>query len=388
MGLSDLTVSPFRQFIVKVHGRCDLACDYCYVYFHADRSYARRPAAMSGAVIEQVAGRIAEHARGHRLERVRVVLHGGEPLLAGPAAIDRIARTIRAASRPHAEVDLVVQTNGVRLDRPFLQTLLAHEVQVGVSLDGGLPEHNRHRRYRDGRSSFERVVTALALLAEQEYRPIFGGILCTVDLRLDPLEVYRSLLAFGPPTIVLRQPHGNWAHPPPHHAPGPAGHLYGDWLATVFEDWYTAPRRPTAIRLFDSIIAMVLGGTSSTEQVGTTPACAVVIDTDGSIQAGDSLKTTVEGAPETGLNVGTHTFDEALDAPAIRAEQASRRVLPTPCRGCDVAGICGGGLHAHRYHPVDGFDQRSVYCPDLMYLIRHISGRVRADASARGVLLT
>jgi uncharacterized protein len=29
---------PFREFIVKVHSRCDLACDYCYMYEMADRS--------------------------------------------------------------------------------------------------------------------------------------------------------------------------------------------------------------------------------------------------------------------------------------------------------------------------------------------------------------
>ena len=29
---------PFRQFIIKIHSRCNLACDYCYVYEMADRS--------------------------------------------------------------------------------------------------------------------------------------------------------------------------------------------------------------------------------------------------------------------------------------------------------------------------------------------------------------
>src|SRR6266566_6361340 len=26
------TPHPFRQFILKIHGRCDLSCDYCYVF--------------------------------------------------------------------------------------------------------------------------------------------------------------------------------------------------------------------------------------------------------------------------------------------------------------------------------------------------------------------
>jgi hypothetical protein len=30
---------PFREFVVKVHSRCDLACDYCDVYEMAGQSW-------------------------------------------------------------------------------------------------------------------------------------------------------------------------------------------------------------------------------------------------------------------------------------------------------------------------------------------------------------
>src|ERR1700746_395212 len=39
--------SPFREFIVKVHSRCDLSCDYCYMYEMADQSWRDQPRAMS-----------------------------------------------------------------------------------------------------------------------------------------------------------------------------------------------------------------------------------------------------------------------------------------------------------------------------------------------------
>ena len=31
--------TPFRQFIVKIHSRCDLACDHCYVYATPDQRW-------------------------------------------------------------------------------------------------------------------------------------------------------------------------------------------------------------------------------------------------------------------------------------------------------------------------------------------------------------
>ena len=34
---------PLSQFVLKVHSRCDLACDHCYVYEAADQSWRGRP---------------------------------------------------------------------------------------------------------------------------------------------------------------------------------------------------------------------------------------------------------------------------------------------------------------------------------------------------------
>src|SRR5271154_5916763 len=74
---------PFREFIVKVHSRCDLACDYCYMYEMADQSWRNQPRSMSAETAELTARRIGEHAKEHRLPAVTLILHGGEPLLAG-----------------------------------------------------------------------------------------------------------------------------------------------------------------------------------------------------------------------------------------------------------------------------------------------------------------
>ena len=74
---------PFRQFILKVHSRCNLSCSYCYVYEMADQAWRDQPNRMSIPVADKVVERIAEHAQKHALMSVDVILHGGEPLLAG-----------------------------------------------------------------------------------------------------------------------------------------------------------------------------------------------------------------------------------------------------------------------------------------------------------------
>ena len=62
---------PLDQFVLKVHSRCDLACDHCYVYEAADQGWRKQPKAMPGDVLRQAARRIAEHAVEHGLARFR-----------------------------------------------------------------------------------------------------------------------------------------------------------------------------------------------------------------------------------------------------------------------------------------------------------------------------
>lgn len=83
MAARDVPSPSLSQFVLKVHSRCDLSCDHCYVYEHADQGWRRQPMTMSGPTLRAAAKRIAEHAAAHGLRRVRIVLHGGEPLLLG-----------------------------------------------------------------------------------------------------------------------------------------------------------------------------------------------------------------------------------------------------------------------------------------------------------------
>jgi uncharacterized protein len=150
---------------------------------------------------------------------------------------------------------------------------------------------------------------------------------------------------------------------------------YADWLIAVFDAWYDAPAARTRIRLFESMMMRLLGGRSETEAIGGDQQGIVVIETDGSYEDTDSLKTTADGAAATGLGLATHSLDDVL-------ARLSRPVsLGAECLSCPVLSTCGGGLRAHRFR--DGsFDHPSAYCADLYAVIRHIERRVAADLMA------
>jgi uncharacterized protein len=378
--------TPFREFILKIHSRCDLACDYCYMYEMADQRWRDQPYRMSREVVDGVAARIAEHARSHGLTSLDLVLHGGEPLLAGPELIAHAVRSVRRAAGPAVAVGAAIQTNGVRLGG-YLDLLDSLDVRVGVSVDGDAVAHDRHRRHANGRGSHAAVAAALDRLGSPRYRHLFSGLLCTVDLANPPVPTYEALLASAPPRIDFLLPHGNWSAPPPDRVPGSDATPYADWLIAIFDRWYGAPRQETEIRLFSEIIQLLLGGVSSSEAVGLSPAGMVVIETDGGIEQSDMLKSAYDGASATGLHVLRNSFDEALSQPSIAARQLGELALSPECHACGLRRVCGGGLYPHRYRAGRGFANPSVYCPDLFRLITHIRRTLAADLDRRAVAL-
>lgn len=373
--------TPFREFVLKIHSRCDLACDYCYMYEMADQSWRTRPKRMSLTIAEQTAARIGEHVRRHALREIGLVLHGGEPLLAGPDFISHLVAAVRDAVGDRATVHTSLQTNGIGLNDRYLALFNRIGIQVGVSLDGDSDAQDRHRRFASGRGSHMAVTAALRKLTEDRYRHLFNGLLCVIEMRNDPMATYEALLLFGPPRVDFLLPHGTWESPPPGRLPDKAETPYADWLITVFNDWYRQPR--TEIRLFAEIIRLLLGRTSDIEAVGLAPARFLVIETDGAIEQVDALKAAFHEAPRTGLNVAHDSFDAALLLPEVAARQLGYRALAAECQECRIRQVCGGGLYAHRYRPGTGFANPSVYCPDLMRLIGHIRETLTADIATR-----
>lgn len=362
------------QYVLKVASRCDLACDHCYVYVGADQSWRVKPKTITPATVRQAARRIVDHARIHQLSDVHIVLHGGEPLLLGHDGLSEVIETLRSLIDPVTRLDLRIHTNGVLLDKGLCELFADYDVRVGVSLDGDRAANDRHRLFSNGRSSYPHARRALALLRKPKYRHLYAGILCTIDVANDPIAVYEALLEEAPPRVDFLLPHATWDHPP--HSPPGRSRVYAEWLGRIHSRW-VADNRRMPIKFFDSLIAAWEGHPSGSEAAGLDPVDLLVIETDGSWEQTDSLKTAFENAPATGFDIFSHSVDEAAAHPAVASRQAGIEALCQTCRDCELVRACGGGLYTHRYKASNGFDNPSVYCDDLKELIPRVITRSR-----------
>jgi uncharacterized protein len=137
----------------------------------------------------------------------------------------------------------------------------------------------------------------------------------------------------------------------------------------------------TEVRLFRELIQLILGNPGEVEGLGLLASTLIVVDTGGSIKQLDSLSSAYSGAADTGCDVMSGSFDDALDHPTTVARQIGIGALSATCRVCPVMEICGGGLYPHRFREGEGFRNPSVYCQDLLKLITYVRDRVVTDLS-------
>src|SRR5690606_30825863 len=190
----------------------------CYVFNSADQAWRRLPARMSVAVAGSAGGRIGEHAVAHDLSEVHVILHGGEPLLAGPRHMTALLDALRAGIPPDTRIHFELQTNGTLITEEWLDLFEKYRMAVGVSPDGPRTANDRHRLARPSRSSAASAVRGIELLRSRPH--LFAGFLAVVDLANDPADVHDYLASFEPPVIDFNLPHATHDEPPHRNDPG------------------------------------------------------------------------------------------------------------------------------------------------------------------------
>jgi uncharacterized protein len=364
-----------QTLVVKVASRCNLNCSYCYVYNQGDDTWKSQPRVMPAHVVAALMDRVKAHCLRHKMTDFALVMHGGEPLLTGQAFVRSFVAEARRRLLPEVQPHIFLQTNGTLLTRKWSRLLLELGVAVGVSLDGTPAINDRYRVDHAGRGSYAAVRAGI-----ENFRAVAGrppGILSVISQEADPRECYEHLKSLGARSVDFLFPDATYQRPPVGQECEQAP--VGDWLARLFDCWFHDDRPTIRIRLFVDLISMLCGGKASTDGgLGTGLKNVLVVDCDGSVEPIDGLKLCGNGFTKVGTNLLSHELDEALSTDLARRYYLSGRILCQTCQDCSIKQVCGGGELPHRYSRERGFDNPSVYCPDLTRIITHVESAIAA----------
>ncbi|MBV6323428.1 radical SAM protein [Duganella violaceipulchra] len=362
---------PFTTYVVKVVSRCNLNCEYCYMYNLADRSYRDQPGVMLPDTTRAMCLRIASHARRHGVPWVHIILHGGEPLMMGRARLAEWVGLVRT-SLGEILASFSIQSNGTLIDDEWIDLLAELQVRIGISVDGPKVYHDMYRVDHKGRGSFDNVISAIRTLQmHPRGSEIFSCVMSVVNPDIPPKMLFEFWQFLDVPGFDLSLPHANHLHPPRRSRMS-----YGEWLRAFFDLWFDQNRPDRSVRYFENILRMLFGYPVSTDNIGGKPVGVVVVETDGGIEPTDAFKCCEEGVTKLGLNVHTAEFDDLYGIALVETLQRGTPGLCASCQACELNEVCGGGYMPHRYSRERGFDNPSIYCDDLQMLIRHIRGRV------------
>lgn len=373
-----MAAARITSFLVKLASRCNLDCDYCYVYHHADQGWRSLPKLLSSEDRAAFAARLADYAREAGLKRAAVIYHGGEPLLAGAETIVEFTRDLRAAVGPEVDLEVGIQTNGLLLTDDVLDLLEHERIAVSLSLDGPREVNDLHRTTRRGRSSFDKVEGALERL---KARPdTFAGVIAVIDAGVSPRTLLEYFAPHRPPKLDFLLPDSHHGVLPPGREADPG--RYERWLIEAFDLWFDEfPELP--VRTFEALLDSITGLNSGTDAFGLGDVSLITIETDGTYHDLDVLKVVGDGATRLKGSVTDTPISTVAASAAIAAHRRllTKEGLSATCRSCEVVDICGGGSVPHRYG-AEGFDNPTIYCGEMKALIAHVRMRLEGGLAA------
>lgn len=293
---------------------------------------------------------------------VFITFHGGEPLLEDKSFYEEIAQNLLDK---RDRVHLNIQTNGTLIDKEWCDIFNKYNISIGISLDGN-EQANGCRKFRNGTYAYHHIIEGYKLLVENKVR---HGILSVINTHVSPIVFYNHFKSLDVQYIDCLLPDANY------ESYNASNIGIGMWLCQLFNIWFFDKNR-FSIRIFESIIKLILLPSSDVggEMFGNTKNAVVDISPNGNIDVPDTLKICNLDLKGANYSIFNNKLTDIYNDELFQRFYSSHTdsYISSKCKSCLIREICGGGILAHRYSKKRQFDNPSVYCHELFYLVMHI----------------
>lgn len=366
-----------------------MACRYCYTHGDASRDM------MSIATFRHVASSILSMPD---LSSVRLLWHGGEPLIMGlPWFTEAISALAKASHSSRIHITHSIQSNLSLLTEEYLDFFEAHRFHISSSLDGPEHIHNGGRQYPRGQGTFADVYRGLTMIKSRNEvlrnsappgeRPVqLGGGVVVVMSRLNIFRISELYEFFSNARISIKcNPLINAGRASSHMEDiSITAEEYGAALIELFDIWYKDKGRVISIDPLEEIVGNVLSG--KPEECTFSGSCRsrfISVGPHGDVYPCGRF----DGIPDMRLgNLCENSLHDILNSDSAR-RLLSRSCETIPqCQMCRYRGICNAGCMHNAYAHEGRVDAPDPYCKGYYMLFTHIDEILDAELNnATGV---
>ena len=359
----------FNIMLKPAGSLCNLDCQYCY-YLDKSEIYGGHEPRMTLDMLEDV---VREYIQANDVPEVTFNWHGGEPLILG---LDFYKKALEFERR-YADGKIIhstLQTNGTLLTPEWADFFRDNQFLIGISIDGPQDIHDRYRKDKAGKPSFERVMAGLRLLRQGD---VEFNTMSTVNRFSEGrgLEVYQFLKSLGsrfmqfmPVVEHVKYPVDRNGKPLKHARPfivnpSAEGSVlapwsvsdigYGRFMCDIFDYWVRNDVGIYYVNLFDATLANWCGAMPGTCVHAKACGGNSVIEHNGDLYPCDHFV-----YPEYLLgNIREKGIREMMESDKqVRFGTDKRSSLPTRCFRCKYLFACNGECPKHRFNKTENGD--------------------------------
>ena len=377
----------FNIMLKPAGSLCNLDCNYCY-YLDKAGIYGGKEPIMSEEMLETV---VREYIAANDVPEVMFNWHGGEPLILG---LDFYRKAIEL-ERKYADGKIIhntIQTNGTRITREWAEFFRKNDFLVGISIDGPRDIHDKYRKDKGGRPTFDSVLRGLDLLKTSG---VEFNTMSTVNRASEGrgLEVYQFLKSLGsrfmqfmPVVEHVKFPEGlsgkALRNARPHIVdPAEEGAAlafwsvsdmgFGRFLCDIFDYWVRNDVSRFFVGQFDATLALWCGARPGICVFAETCGGNSVIEHNGDLYPCDHFV-----YPKYRLgNIAENSIKEMMDSQAqVRFGIDKRNTLPSKCRRCKWLFACNGECPKHRFNRTEkGETGLNALCEGYRMFFSHVA---------------
>ena len=345
--------------VLKLTKACNLDCVYCY-----------ESKSENNIISESLLLKCLDEITGIS-EDTTIILHGGEPMLINKKILTNFLEKGEEKKREGKKISINIQTNGMQIDREWIEILKKYNIAVGISIDGHEELHDKYRSTRNGKGSHKTVLENLTIAG---LSGLDKNCLCVITK--DSLTNIRHIFDFFDGLEIQNIDFLPCMTGNVHHN-GQITNLtlspedYAKFIIQYYELWKNI-KSSYSVRSFSDFINILNKKDSVTCSLIYPKICGwevISVDTDGDVYPCDSFA----GIEEMKMgNIEEDGLEKIFNSEKIKKFQEVANTIPEDCESCIYLQYCFGGCLYHRYFKTRTFEAKSYYCEAYKKIFRYL----------------